>query len=72
MIWQSILGVFLLLFILNLIPGINNGIVWLGEKIMPAVFDLHVILFFTVFLNIFFVLITKLLPGGSKRKSRIR
>ena len=67
LIWQSILCVFLLLFVLNLIPGVNNGVAWLGERIMPAVFMLHVTLLFSAFLNVVFLLIVRLLPGKARR-----
>ena len=67
LIWQSILCVFVLLFILNLIPGINAGVRWLGEQIMPAVFMLHVTLLFSAFLNVVFLLIVRILPGKARR-----
>ena len=67
LIWQSILCVFVLLFILNLIPGVNSGICWLGEHVMPAVFMLHVTLLFSAFLNVAFLLLVRLLPGKARR-----
>ena len=66
LIWQSILCVFVLLFILNLIPGINSGVRWLGGQIMPAVFMLHVTLLFSAFLNVVFLLIVRILPGKAR------
>lgn len=67
LIWQSILCVFALLFILNLIPGVNMGICWLWEHVMPAVFMLHVTLLFSAFLNVAFLLLVRLLPGKARR-----
>lgn len=67
LIWQSILCLFVLLFILNLIPGVNSGIHLLGERIMPAVFMLHVTLLFSAFLNVVFLLFVRLMPGKSHR-----
>ena len=67
LIWQSILCLFAFLFVLNLIPGVNSGIRWLGERIMPAVFMLHVTLLFSAFLNGVFLLIVRLLPGKARR-----
>lgn len=67
LIWQSILCVFVLLFVLNLIPGVNAGVRWLGDRIMPAVFMLHVTLLFSAFLNVAFLLIVRLLPGKARR-----
>ena len=66
LIWQSILGVFLLLFIMNLIPGVRNGVAWLGDKVMPVVFVLHVILLFVAFLNLSFLIISRILLKGVK------
>lgn len=67
LIWQSILCVFLLLFVLNLIPGVSAGVRWLGARIMPAVFMLHVTLLFSAFLNVVFLLIVRILPGKARR-----
>lgn len=67
LIWQSILCVFVLLFILNLIPGVNTGVCWLGGHIMPMVFMLHVTLLFSAFLNVAFLLLVRLLPGKARR-----
>jgi hypothetical protein len=67
LIWQSILCVFVLLFVLNLIPGVNAGVRWLGDRIMPAVFMLHVTLLFSAFLNVAFLLLVRLLPGKARR-----
>lgn len=67
LIWQSILGVFVLLFVLNLIPGVNQGVHWLGEQVMPAVFMLHVTLLFSAFLNVAFLMLVRLLPGKARR-----
>ena len=67
LIWQSILCVFVLLFVLNLIPGVNAGVRWLGDRIMPAVFMLHVTLLFSAFLNVAFLLLVRLLPGKAGR-----
>ena len=66
LIWQSILGVFLLLFIMNLIPGVRDGVAWLGDKVMPVVFVLHVILLFVAFLNLSFLIISRILLKGVK------
>ena len=63
LIWQSILCVFVILFVLNLIPGVNSGICWLGEHIMPGVFMLHITLLFCAFLDVAFLLLVCLLPG---------
>ena len=67
LIWQSILCVFILLFALNLIPSLNSGIRWLGDRIMPIVFMLHVTLLFSAFLNVVFLLIVRILPGKARR-----
>lgn len=66
LIWQSILCIFALLFVLNLIPGVNAGVRWLGDRIMPAVFMLHVTLLFCAFLDVAFLLILRLLPGKAR------
>jgi hypothetical protein len=63
LIWQSVLCVFVVLFVLNLIPGVNTGIRWIGARIMPGVFLLHVTLLFSAFLNVVFLVIVRLLPG---------
>ena len=67
LIWQSILCMFVLLFVLNLIPGVNAWVRWLGARVMPAVFMLHVTLLFSAFLNVAFLLIVRLLPGKASR-----
>lgn len=69
LIWQLILGVFIILFVLNLIPGINSGIAWVGEKIMPAVFMLHVTLLFVAMLNLAFYIIARMILGKGRPKS---
>jgi len=67
LIWQSVLCVFLLLFVLNLIPGVNAGLRWLGDRVMPAVFLLHVTLLFSAFLNVVFLLLVRILPGKPRQ-----
>ena len=72
LIWQSVIGVFLILFVLNLIPGLNTGIAWLGDKIMPAVFMLHVTLLFVAMLNLAFLIVARFLlkkVKGGKRSA---
>ena len=66
LIWQSILCVFVFLLVLNLIPGVNSGVRWMGERIMPTVFMLHVTLLFSAFLNVVFLLIVRILPGKAR------
>lgn len=66
LIWQSILGVFLLLFVLNLVPGVNSGIAWVGEKVMPAVFMLHVTLLFVAMLNLAFYVLARMIFGRGR------
>ena len=68
LIWQSVLGVFLTLFVLNLIPGVNTGIAWIGEKIMPAVFMLHITLLFVAMLNLVFYIIARMILGKGKAR----
>lgn len=67
LIWQSVLCMFLFLFVLNLIPGVNGGIAWIGDRIKPVVFMLHVTLLFSAFLNVAFLLLVRLLPGKARR-----
>lgn len=69
LIWQSVLGVFLILFILNLIPGVNSGIAWSVEKMMPAVFMLHVTLLFVAMLNLAFLVIARIILGKGRSKA---
>lgn len=66
LIWQSVLCVFVVLFVINLIPGVNTGIHWIGTRIMSGVFLLHVTLLFSAFLNVVFLVIVRLLPGKAR------
>ncbi len=68
LIWQSMLCVFLILFVLNLIPGINASVAWVGEKIMPVVFVLHVTLLFVAMLNLFFYFLARVFLGKGRPK----
>ncbi len=69
LIWQSVLVVFLLLFALNLIPGVNSGIALLGDKIMPAVFMLHVTLVFVVTFDFLFLIVARNFFGKGRPRS---
>lgn len=69
LIWQSVLGAFLILFTVNLIPGLNAGMAWLGERMMPAVFMLHVILLFVAMLDIAFYVVSRMMFGKGRSRS---
>jgi len=66
LIWQSILCVFLILFLLNLIPGLNTAIAYAGKLIMPAVFVLHATLFFVAMLNFAFYILARIVLGNGR------
>lgn len=70
LIWQSVFVVFVLLFVLNLIPGVNTALAWVGDKIMPAVFMLHVTLFFVVVLDLIFLILARLIFGKGRNPPR--
>ena len=67
LIWQSVLCLFLLLFVLNLVPGVNTGLAWLGGRLMPIVFVVHVTLMFVVMLNLAFLILARLIFGKGIR-----
>ena len=69
LIWQSVLVVFLFLFVLNLIPGVNTGIALLGDKIMPAVFMLHVTLVFVATFDFLFLIVARIFFGKGRPRS---
>lgn len=66
LIWQSVLCLFPLLFVLNLVPGVNTGLAWLGVHLMPIVFVVHVTLMFVVMLNFIFWLLARLIFGKGR------
>ncbi len=66
LIWQSVLCLFPLLFVLNLVPGVNAGLAWLGVHLMPIVFAVHVTLMFVVMLNFVFWLLARLIFGKGR------
>lgn len=68
LIWQSVLCLFLLLFLLNLVPGVNTGLAWLGGRLMPIVFVVHVTLMFVVMLNLAFLILARLIFGKGIRR----
>lgn len=63
LIWQSVLCIFPIFFVLNLIPGINTGLAWLGARVTPIAFTIHVTLMFVVMLDFAFWLIAHFLFG---------
>ncbi len=70
LIWQSVIAVFLLLFLLNLIPGVNTGLAWIGDRIKPAVFMLHVTMLFVVFIDLIFLVIARIFFGKGRSEGR--
>lgn len=66
LIWQSVLCIFPVLFVLNLIPGVNTGLAWLGAQMMPVAFTVHVTLMFVVMLVLVFLLLARLIFGKGR------